>query len=577
MSIYTIHKKSGTYSELLETYGLANFLHKIFETVNMSDTDIVITDREYCFEVSTSVDITDEIISKLKYFPPFKYIKQKVDSDVSQYPDYYDYPTQYAWKKEQQDLLKKACTIKEPKEKRNEIERINNIFETEKSRDIEYDVYSQIQVPNNFSGFDKLYSNFYANREKYPVLVKYILDFYQCNNVKMPKDLMIAEANTTALQLYNPNQGKGLKAAKANSVAGSNFKLPWISEAMKISGALTDMICQLVKVGGNYDMKVFVPEYKQLNFVNKHKIIPSLKKYSKGNTPIKIDVLCTLLLARLLVENTPFAGRRRKIKDIVAGLHSVYQKDLGQNKAVMNIGFIQLPEFIEIGSKDDVQNWIEIIDGQRSIIGKMDEDKGAVQGLLMYRNFISSSNLNDFFKFSFWYAEYLMNQFSKQKRPGIFTFKTLNKFYTSMDNQDFNLKDIIENEGFQAIAEAIRKSTVSLQYLQKDQRKYEVRYGVAQALQTKSKTKGDLAAYIGEFVSLYNAETSRKAETFRKAEEEDRAFRKNVRDDKLTLFYGLLDKYPSKLVGAMLASYGFALPKKVKSDDEEDTIYDEQE
>ena len=204
-------------------------------------------------------------------------------------------------------------------------------------------------------------------------------------------------------------------------------------------------------------------------------------------------MLNILLLAKLLIENTGFSGRRRKIKDIVSGLHSVYQKSMGRKRAVVNIGFIQLPEFIEIGSKDDVQDWIEIIDGQRSIIGKMDEDKGAVQGLLMYRNFISSSNLNEFFKFSFWYADYLMNQFSKQKRPGIFTFKTLNKFYTSMDNQDFNLKDIIENEGFQAIAEAIRKSTVSLQYLPKDQRKYEVRYGVAQALQTKSKTEEDPA------------------------------------------------------------------------------------
>ena len=209
MSKYTIHKKSGTYSELLETYGLANFLHKIFDAANMPDTDIVISDREYCFEVSTSVDITDEIISKLKYFPPFKYIKQKADSDVSQYPDYYDYPTQYAWKKEQQDLLKKAYAIKDTQEKRKEIDRINNVFETEKPRDIEFDVYSQIQVPNNFSGFDKLYSNFYANRENYPVLVKYILDFYQFDNVKTPKDLVIAEANTTALQLYNPNQGKG--------------------------------------------------------------------------------------------------------------------------------------------------------------------------------------------------------------------------------------------------------------------------------------------------------------------------------------------------------------------------------
>ena len=75
MSIYTVHKKSGTYSELLETYGLANLLHKIFDAVNLPDTKIVITDKEYCFEVSTDVDITDEILSKLKYFPPFKYIK----------------------------------------------------------------------------------------------------------------------------------------------------------------------------------------------------------------------------------------------------------------------------------------------------------------------------------------------------------------------------------------------------------------------------------------------------------------------------------------------------------------------
>ena len=139
-----------------------------------------------------------------------------------------------------------------------------------------------------------------------------------------------------------------------------------------------------------------------------------------------------------------------------------------------------------------------------------------------------------------------------------------------MDKQEISLKSIIENEGFKAVAEAIRKSTVSLQYIPKDKRKYEIRYGVAQALQTKSKTKMDLAEYIGEFISLYNAESSRKAE------KDDRAFRKNVREDKLSQFYELLDCHSSKLIGALLASYGFALPQKSQSNDDEDDLSNEE-
>lgn len=571
MSVYTVYKKSGTYSELLESYGLANLLHKIFDAVNLPDIEIVITDKEYCFEVSTESDITDEIISKLKYFPLFKYIKQKADSDVSQYPDYYDYPKQKEWKKERQELLNAAYKQKDISDKQREIQRINTIFETKKPRDVEYDVYSELIAPNNFSGFDKLYSNIIDNRDNFCVLIKFILDYYQDKNTKQPKELTINESKPTALQLYNPNRGKGLKADKANTVAGGNFKLPWISETMKISGALSDMVCQRVKVGSNYDLKVFVPEYKQLNYKKKYALIPQFKKYAKGNTPIKIDVLYILLLTKLLIENTGYSGRRRKIRDIVAGLHSVYQKDLGQNKAVVNISFIQIPDFIEIGSKKDVQEWLDILQEQMTIIGKMKEENDATPGLMMYRNFISESSIDNLFIFSYWYAEYLMSQLSKQNRPRAFTINTLNMFYNSMDNQELNLKSIIENEGFKTVAEAIRKSTVSLQYLPKGQRKYEIRYGVAQALQTKSKTKTELAEYIGDFVSLYNAETSRKAE------KDGRAFRKNVREDKLSQFYELLDGHPSKLIGALLASYGFALPNKEQSDENELDFIDETE
>ena len=132
-----------------------------------------------------------------------------------------------------------------------------------------------------------------------------------------------------------------------------------------------------------------------------------------------------------------------------------------------------------------------------------------------------------------------------------------------MDTQELNLTEIISNEGFQAIASAIRKSTVSLQYTPKDQRKFEIRYGLAQQLQNKSKSKGDLATFIGEFIGLYNAETGRYAEKYGKAP------RATVKDKELQSFYEILDNNQPRLIGALLASYGFALTSKENPKEDE--------
>jgi hypothetical protein len=306
-------------------------------------------------------------------------------------------------------------------------------------------------------------------------------------------------------------------------------------------------------------LKVFVPEYKQVNYPFRKSLIPDFKKHLKGNTPIKIDVLNILLLTEMIINHTEFSGKvRKKVKDIVSGLHSVYQKDLGQNKAVVNIGFIQVPNFIEISTKEENQQWIDILNEQKAIIsnigrtnGKVLETGEVIQGLQKYRNFISGSDIYSFFDFSFWYSSYVMTQLTKGERIHFFSEISLNKFYTCMDT-NLKLSEIINNDGFKAIAEAIRKSTVTLLRTPKDARQYEIRYGVAQTLQGKSKSSADLAEYIGEFISLYNSETAMKADKgiYR---------RRTIRENELTEFYLLLDKFPAKLVGALLASYGFAL------------------
>jgi hypothetical protein len=560
-TIFKVHRKTGTYAELLEAYGLANLLNKILQVKNISNNSISIhTNGDSDYEVRLSQPLSYDVLKELQYFPLFKYIKLKIETDVNSYSDYYDYPVLKEWKKEKQELLNKAYKEADKIKRENEIKTIETKFDVNKPIPFEFDVVTQFVNPNVFSGFEKLYQNFHANKEIFLDLIREIISFYSDEIYKSTKfDKLIKdltfEKSPTATQLLNPSQGKGLKAVKANSISSGNFKSSWISESMKISGTLSDMICQLVKVGTSYDLKVFVPEYRELNYAHKSELIKKFKKYLKGSTPVKIDILNILLLTRLVIEYLGHTGVRRKVKDIVSGLHSVYQKDLGQNKAVINIGFIQVPDFIEISTKEENQTWIDILEEQRKIIGSITELGNTTQGLLLYRNFISGGDLNNFFKFSFWYSVYLSTELSNKKYAYLFSTETLNKFYNSMDTDELKLSEIINNNGFKAVAEAIRKSTVTL-LINKKNAEYDIRYGVAQAIQSKAKSKEDLAEYIGDLVSFYNSENAMKSDKGIKYH------RSYVKTDELTDFYLLLDKFPSKLVGALLASYGFALPAK---------------
>lgn len=318
---------------------------------------------------------------------------------MSNYVSYYDYPKQKESKKEREkqlSVLYKKNLTKEERKRQSDIIR-NNL-------NIEYDVYSQIVSHNNFPSFKKLYGNFENNRSNFHLLLKLILNHYSEDKFETNGKGIDLVEKITAIQLYNPNQGKGLNALKANNkIKNDNINSFWISETTKISGAFSDMICQLVKK----DLKVFVPEYKQVNYGFKSNLILAFKKSLKGNTPIKIDVLNILSLTQKILERGEFMGRRKRVKDIVSGFHSVYQKSMGKSKSVINIGFIGIPAFIKVENKEDVQDWIKILEDQRKKNRRVGRNKGAALGLKLYRDFISSSDIQRFFEFSFWYTAYL--------------------------------------------------------------------------------------------------------------------------------------------------------------------------
>ncbi len=574
MNTFKINKISGTYSDALEAYGLANLLNKIFDNRNIIPEKIIIEDKGLYFQITISPDITIEDIDKLSFFSLFPFIKQNNDIDISIYPDYFDYIKQKELKKEKQELIDKIYKEYKDKKDKNEREKklkeIDNIYQIEKYIDPSLDVFQQFASHNNYETYEKLYLNFYNNKDIFNELIKDILHYYSDKNytdqtlkeIIKNRDFNI---KVTAIQLLNPSKGKGIKSAKANNASNTNFNNSnWIEETMKILGALSDMVCQLVKIVANsYDLKVFVPSYKKVNYSFKQKIIHDFKIHLKGKKPIQIDILNILILIKIAIQHLGNSIIKQKVINIIDGLYSVYQKDLGQSKAVVNISYLQIPNFIYISNKIENDEWVNILDEQINIIGSIDERSDTINGLMLYRNFISTSSVYDFLNFSYWYATYLSSKLSKNEYAIPFDIETLNKFYKNMETQELNLSEIISNPGFQAIAKAIRNSTVTLQFTPKEERMFDVRYGIAQELKSKSKSKSDLAEFIGEFISFYNAEIARNYEI-----KGSTSYRSTVKHEELDDFYALLDKYPSRLVGALLASYGFALSKREIKNDE---------
>jgi len=565
-STFKVKKTTGTYSDSLEAFGLANLLNDIQNRAELPHAKLLIEDKGLYYEITSKPEIQLDQIKELSYFPLFQYVIRDTSETFDE--NYFDYPKQRDLKKERQELTQKVRNEFAGKDKsgllKQKLKEIERIYSEEKIISPQLDVYSQVITPNNFVGFDKLYRNISSNKEFFPEIVQAILDNYSGRKVELnTKALTNFDDNVTALQIYNPTTGKGQNKGKASGASAGPIRLNWISETMKISGALTNMLCQLVKVGSSYDMKVVVPDFKKAEYNKQKQIVLAFKKNIKGNTPLKVDILNLLIVNKQLIEFTDEYSNF-KAKNILTGLHSTYQKDLGQNKAVVNIAKLQTPDFIEFNTADEAKDWVECLKEQINIIGSTEELGDATQGLIAYRTFLTSSHFPSWAKFIFWYAEHIMSSFSKNKYALPFKVTSLNKLFKNMNMNEFKIAEIISNEGFQKVAYAIRKSTVTLQYTPKDQRKFEIRYGLAQNLQNKSKSASDLAEFIGEFIATFNAETARYVE------KTGTVLRANIRDNELTQFYGLLDKYPSTVIGALLASYGFALTEKeaTKTDDE---------
>ena len=123
------------------------------------------------------------------------------------------------------------------------------------------------------------------------------------------------------------------------------------------------------------------------------------------------------------------------------------------------------------------------------------------------------------------------------------------------------MSPIVQKEGFQNVAEAIRRSTVIPQRRKtKGDSPYEVRYGLADELRRHARYPNKFLQVLSDFTQSYNQENVRVSVR------ENKHFRKDVTTDDLKQIVALMDEYDPTTVAHLLIAFGYARDPKDRQD-----------
>lgn len=367
-----------------------------------------------------------------------------------------------------------------------------------------------------------------------------------------------ADSRATSVQLLNPSQGKGQNRAKANLLKMGNVDSFWPIEYLKAAGLFHCAVPRGVK--GTGDRKAYALAPANIRLAVNDQILRELQDSLQGDTAVKMDVLAALGYTRCLLRWCE-AGQSQDLlaellgggpENFVTGMYVAYYKNLGQASAVMNLSFIELPRWMRVRSPEDVKLYGRLIDEHQSVIRAINEDKGGYDLLVHYREFLSGRRWDDFFDFAAGYADYLMREVDRRHywvRP--FGSRNLEVLIVRGNEQ---FAPILQTPGFRNIAEAIRRSTITPQYMKRGDRpsEYEIRYGLGQDLRRKSLHSDEFIRALSEFVHSYNAENARVCEKTGKQ------FRKNILTSDLEDVVRLVDGYGAATIGNLLVAFGYA-------------------
>jgi len=383
-------------------------------------------------------------------------------------------------------------------------------------------------------------------------------------------------APASAVKLFMPTAVQGVTRLKADSNKSSDSqKEDWVLLWLIAGGLFEFGLAERIKISDNtFDWRVVVLQPKEISLFRYGEVLKDLRSTdppSGVHGIARFDAEMVLKFCRKLLNYHPakeqaISSRMQRfqgqsVKNLVSGFSGTHFGSKGQVYGVKDIFSLGLPDWVRPNTLQEIDAYQEVLREHLTVVRSLSLDEGHTELLAAYRDFITSSDLYQFFRFQVSYADYVTKQFADRRakyRPQLFSQEGLDIMAESLSK---DLKKITENPGFIRVARAINSSTVYAGTIKDKEGKektldWDRVYGLAQRLSNCAASKTEFTAELMAFLARY------EDENFRLQSRGKEVMRVWTRKEDLDHIVALIEEFPPSLVANLLIAYGYARWKK---------------
>ena len=443
---WVVPKLTGSYADALVAVGTAHLLDRVPSQGKSRRT--VIKDCGDHYELTCSEPITAEQVLGMPADPGYRFIRFKSTDSVPSGATVYDYQAAREAEKVYRDYQKATRQIGRRQSRSRAAQAVIEVAGGIRPEEPPFD----LSVIKSFSAL-RMGSNAYNNLHKAlgasPTFAQMVARrLGLISDGRSPDESRFKKA-VSSLQFFNPVAGKGINRPKPDGTslgALPDRMVDWFSEWMRYRAMEHCLVSRPV----GDDTKVMVLAPGEIDVPMLSIVRDALLRANLWGS-LAVDVRGVLTVARELIAHSEElhagSGRFRfgglNPRQIVAGLHVAYFKNLGTASAVMNLSLIGVPGWFPIVDRHSAEEWLSILDEHEKAIRSLDESHSEDVGVLLrYRDFLSSGLLSDALDFFTCYDIGMMHKLAVSKYTATF----------STDNRRLlmsypSVREIIDNQG----------------------------------------------------------------------------------------------------------------------------------
>lgn len=540
-----IAKKYNTYSDIFLTVGLALLVEQVQQaTYQSGKIQLVDAGTHYCLQFETSLDLN--LVKEIQYTKPFPQIIKLEESGELPADGVFDLTWQKKIRKAYKDYrFQRGVTdseqiIEAPPRPDSRVQVAMALAALQHNRKHNQILAAGETIKECYGQF--LAALFEAFSQLHPDKIDSDVEetaelFYQATKRKLPPQM-------SAIKIYLPTATFGANQLKSDGNDFKSQKTDWLTLWLIAGGLFETAIADSLKISersyaqhliGLAPINISFAHYKSLISKLRQQFIPT----SSGKARYNIDLIIALERATIELKE------KKAVEINCGGLMGVQFVPKGQSYGIRQFFNLARPAWLA-ETKFAPAEWQNLLKQHSMVVATVASEPGNELLLANYENFMSSSNLQQFWRFQIEYAGYL-SRISETRISNLF-----NKQGLDLMAQEPMISQIVKDSSFLRIARAINNSTVYAGKVQTkngmQQLDWERNYGLAQRLGSQIGSKVNFAIELANFLTSYEAENLKLR---------DRGIQRVWPTKKdLDRLIELIDEFNSNIVGSLLLAYG---------------------